>query len=182
MPVFIAILGYIFNISTKAHFICQFNPNSFYMLTFNLPCKDYTKHYLENCFGNPTYIRKDGVIGKYLFQLIDKNYTRREKEITFNGYNAECTILITEDVFLRHGYVLSKTNTQEFNRFVEEHFKAQIRTMIDVFIKYELRTFVEAVDCVYDQFDMDETIFPFDTIKKDYQRYRKRLDVVQTKA
>jgi len=150
------------------------------MLKFNLPCKKYVKHYLENCFGSPSYIRKGSHIGKYFFHLLEDAPEREDKENMYD-YDSICTIEITEDVFLRNGYVLSKTGIRLFNTFVEDQFKTQIRTIIETMVEFQGQQINKAIDCVYDKFDMDETIMPHETIRKDYQRYRKDLEALKTK-
>lgn len=142
------------------------------MLTFNLPCKPYTKRYLENCFGSPAYLRQDSAIGKYFFQLVGEPTDDRASVINME-YTQMITIQITEAVFLQKGYVLSKTNIQKFNRFVEDHFKTQIHIMLNTLVEIQDIKIKDAIDFVYDKFDMDETFFPLETIVKDYYRYRK---------
>lgn len=148
------------------------------MVTFNLPCKKYTKHYLENCFGAPAYLRNDSVIGKYFFQLVEEGSQKRESE-RFYDYPESCTIIIRQDLFMRKGYMLSKTGIREFNTFVEDHFKTQVFIMLDTMVHFQNCEINRAIDCVYDKFDMDETIMPQETIRRNYHRYRVALEKKQ---
>ncbi len=130
---------------------------------------------MENCFGSPAYLRRDSHVGKYFFQLVDDAREEAESEKMFD-YDAVCSIQIREDIFLRKGYMLSKTGTRFFNTFVEDLFKTQIRTIIETMVEFQGQEINKAIDCVYDKFEMDETIMPHETIRKDYQRYRKALN------
>jgi len=143
------------------------------MITFTLPCKIYTKKYLENCFGNPINMRNDSFIGKFFFQLVEHPSVEHDLKVKLD-YETEAVITITQSLFLKKGYILSKTNTREFNRFVEGYFKDQVRTMLDTMVEYNGVYITRAIDSVYDKFGMDETVLPAEMIKKDYQRYKKR--------
>lgn len=151
------------------------------MYTFELKCKKYVKHYLEHNYGKPCYITGYDPIGKYLFYLLDNSCTRHDKQISFNAYTEKVVIEIKEDIFYRKGYELSNTNVVAFNKFVEDHIKTQIRIMMDALVEFGGAKIPQAIECVYDKFDMDETILPFDTIKKDYQRYRARTESLLVK-
>lgn len=148
------------------------------MVVFPLPCKPYVKHYLKISFGSPANIRHDSVIGKYFFQLVSDPVDRREAYDLFD-YRDEIEIKITQDLLLRKGCILTKTTLRYFNLFVENHFKDKIHIMIDSLVEFQGIHINKAVELVYEQFDMDETIFPHETIRKDYQRYRKRLEGLQ---
>lgn len=148
------------------------------MLTFNLPCKPYVKQHLINCFGSPAYLRGDSGIGKYFFQLVADPTEHQDTKCT-HEYQEQITIRITEDIFLRKGYVLSKTNVRSFNNFVEDLLKTQSRNIIDTILSVnDGMKITEAIDFVYEQFNMDETVWPLETIKKDYYRYKKRSEAL----
>lgn len=140
-------------------------------MEFNLPCKFYVAHYLKRKFGNPAYIRKESDIGKHFFLLLEDASCDRDNE--YRPHPHELTIKITEDVFLRRGCVLTKTGIINFNRFVEADFRKQVILMLDVLVGTQDIQIQKAIDYVYDHFDMDETIFPMETIVKQYYRERK---------
>lgn len=145
-------------------------------LTFDLPCKPYVKHYLEHCFGAPAYLRSDSMIGKYFFKLLENPDNRFDLNAESKHNTALCVFEIKEDVFLRKGYMLSPTNARDFNRFVEDHLKTQINQLLDLIGNFKGDQIKYAIDIVYDKFDMDETVLPYETIKQSYYRYRKRLE------
>lgn len=138
---------------------------------FNLPCKYYVGHYLKTKFGNPVYMRRDSDIGKYFYSLIEDASEKRDKE--YSPHKNEIIVLITEDVFLKKGCVLTKTNIIAFNNYVEADLKKQINLVLDTLVEINDIQIKKAIDFVYDRFDMDETIFPMETIIKQYYRDRK---------
>lgn len=66
-----------------------------------------------------------------------------------------------------------------FNNFVEDYLKTQCRNMIDALLEVnDGIKITEAIDFVYEKFGMDETSLPYETIKKDYYRHRKRMEAL----
>ncbi|MES2590887.1 MAG: hypothetical protein V4608_03295 [Bacteroidota bacterium] len=116
-------------------------------------------------------MRRDSDIGKYFYSLVDDACGAKDKRITV--YRNEIKVLIVEDVFFRKGCVLTKTNIVEFNNFVEKDLKKQVNIYLDALCEINDIEIRRAIDFVYDKFDMDETIFPLDTIVKQYYRKRK---------
>ncbi len=150
-------------------------------LTFNLSCKPYVKEYLENCFGSPAYLRQDSVIGKHFFMLVEDVSDLQAadaKKVSAHEYPATITIKITEFVFLQKGYVLTPTNQRNFNKYVEEHFKAQFFLVLDTITETSNVKIREAIDYCYDRFDMSERFLPMDLIIKAYYRYRGRRNAL----
>lgn len=141
-------------------------------LEFNLPCKYYVGHYLKTQFGNPICLTPKSDIGKYFFSLVEDASQKRDKEIV-KGYQYAVTVIITEDVFLKKGCVLTKTGIQDFNNYVEGNLKKQINLVLDTLVEINEVQIKQAIDFVYDKFEMDETIFPMETIVKQYYRERK---------
>jgi hypothetical protein len=149
-----------------------------FSLKFNLPCKPWVKHYLENCFGSPIYLRQDGVIGKYFFELVEDASSEYDKECT-TEHTVQAVILITESVFLRKGCVLTKTNQRQFNRLVENYFKQQLYLVLDTVVEINDMKIREAIDYAYDRFDMNEAILPLDTMVKAYYRERQERNALK---
>lgn len=142
---------------------------------FMLPCKFYVAHYLKSKFGDPVYLRRDSDIGKYFFSLLEDANTEDDHKYEKNSkHNSEVRIMITESVFLKKGCVLTKTNTVYFNRYIENDFKKQVNLYLDALVEVNDIQIKKAIDYVYDRFDMDETIFPMETIVKQYYRDRQQ--------
>jgi hypothetical protein len=76
---------------------------------------------------------------------------------------------------LRTGYMLTPTDVVKFNSYVEEDFWEQVDLIFEILVKKENYKIVEAVEYIYEKFDMDETILDARTIKKHFYRYRVSL-------
>lgn len=146
------------------------------MLTTVIPVKPYVKRHLENSFGNPTLMRRDSAIGKYFYSLLEGASDDGSDE--YKGYAETVTIHIPYHVFLKKGCVLTKASIIEFNNFVEDLIKMQMHSMLDTLIEVNGTEIKKAIDFYYESFNFDETVFPYETIKKSYYRYRKALEAL----
>lgn len=146
------------------------------MLTTVIPVKPYVKRHLENSFGNPTLMRRDSAIGKYFYSLLEGASDDGSDE--YKGYSESVTIHIPYHVFLKKGCVLTKASIIEFNNFVEDLIKMQMHSMLDTLIEVNGTEIKKAIDFYYGSFNFDETVFPYETIKKSYYRYRKALETL----
>jgi hypothetical protein len=143
-----------------------------------IPCKQYVKTYLENRFGNldpksglmVCLLSSDTIEGKFLFELLESQNERRDTE--FGQYPQTVIVKITEDVFLRKGYFLSKTSTIRFNSFIEDLIKNSMRLIIATLVHECGMKMTAAIEKFQDTFGFDEKSFPLETIKKDLQRYK----------
>jgi hypothetical protein len=153
------------------------------MIIYHLPCKDHVKHYLEFCFGvkgKPVSIRNDSYIGKHFFLLVNDASDKRDSEFEIDVYRNTVPVKITQDMVLRKGCVLTKTNIRAFNTFVSDHFKSLIHAQLDTLCEIKGMQIKYAIDLVYEKYDMDESILTHEAIRKDYQREKKRLKALQT--
>jgi hypothetical protein len=144
------------------------------MLTCNLPAKNYVKCYLEKSFGNPVRMRKESAIGKYFYRLLED--AEDDQSSKYRDYSDCVKIEIPYHVFLKKGCVLTKHSITEFNNFVEDVIKSQMHAMLDTLIDLQGIEIKKAIDYYYDTFGFDETVFPYETIKKSYYRYRNTRD------
>lgn len=144
------------------------------IVQFILPCKNHVKHYLQLRFGNPCQMRNDSFIGKYFFELTKSNSQSFDKNFKIEQYASELTIRISQDLFLRKTTLLTKTNVIAFNTFVATNFMHEINIMLDTLIEFNGMEIKQAIECIYEKYNMDEAILTYDNIKKNYYRYKKR--------
>lgn len=139
------------------------------MPVVNLPVKPYVKKYLEDNCGSPAKLNSLPNLHRFFNILLERPIFRRDKEINFGHYSENIEIHISEDTFYRYGWELSKTNIISFNKEVEDLVKAQSRSYIGIYaalgihVHKCIRNFQEATG-------YSEDIYPFATIKKDFQR------------
>lgn len=144
------------------------------MITVEIPVKPYIRRWIELQIGKPAKLSRDNNIGKYLYQLMEDPVDRRE--IDFPSYQEMIEIKITEEVFLRKGYYLTRTNIIAFNSFVEEHIKTTVFNYIDALIdgsgKIKKK---DAIEKALLKFGFDEWSWPYQSVKKAYDRHCNRL-------
>ncbi len=145
------------------------------MVKYDFPCKAYTKHYLEFCFGSPVIMRNDSYIGKNFYRLVEDQYEHQDSKLK-SLYDSVAVIIITQDVHMRKGFMLSKSGVAEFNHLVEDFFKKQINAMLLAKMDSGVEINLAINNFIYPTFRMDESIMTHECIRKDFQRYRKKLE------
>lgn len=141
------------------------------MILAEISVKPYIRHYLQQRFGDPTYIPKDHQIGKYLYMIIGNDCRKNDKY--FRPYKDKLTLKITEDIFMRKGYLITDTNITAFNGFVEDHIKNEMFLHIDAILEHGRGVKIKtAIEHVMSKMLFDENTFPYETIKKAYDRHR----------
>lgn len=139
--------------------------------TVDLPTKTYVDHFLKLNFGDPVEISKD----MYLYEAFRKCLTKpsnRDKskysKETFAWHTCITKIVITEEVFYRFGWELTKTDVVSFGKIIERRCKFMSRNMITAYSL--LMSEKDAILKFQDSFGFTEDIWPFEAIKKDYYR------------
>ena len=112
--------------------------------------------------------------------MVEDASETREKTLKLDNYTSMIELKITQDMVLRKGCVLTKTNVRAFNTFVSDHFKTQIHAILDTLTDIQGMQIKKAIEIIYDKFNMDEAIMTHEAIRKDYQRYKKRLKSAST--
>lgn len=142
--------------------------------TVQVAVKSYIRSYLENNFGNPADIRLDPELNEMFSLLLREGSTRLDKIISAT-YPTTVNIQISKDVFFRYGFTLTKTETLKFNSFLEKRIKFFMRT----YIAYHQSLGYSTAECIRDFqliFGFSEDVWPFDSIKKDFDRNGSHLD------
>ncbi|MDY0286041.1 MAG: hypothetical protein RBR21_07895 [Bacteroidales bacterium] len=142
------------------------------VFTVDVWVKPYVKKYLENNFGTPVDLRtKEGSMFYDLLQLSLQrplhSYTRGNQPNTF--LTAKLKLVIDEDTFHRYGFDMNKRNMIRFNSFVEKHIKLQARIYIGFQRSLGVPVSV-SIPKFQEKFGFTEDDFPYDTIKKDFDR------------
>lgn len=146
------------------------------MIIIEIPCKSYIRCWIEKQYGKPAKISKSNNVGKFLYQLMSDPQFKNDSD--YRPYRDIVTVSISEDVFLRKGYYITKTNTTLFNNFVEEQIKSTLFVYIDALkdgtgkIKTKL-----AIEKALEKFGFGADDWPYESIKKAYDRHRKRVNV-----
>lgn len=145
------------------------------MLTIQVPTKLYIARYLTVKYGSPAKLTRKELEGAYLYELIED--PRRERDSEAGTFRHTIDVELPDRVLMRKGYYLTPTNVSNFNSWMERFIKIEMRNHIDVILSRNPET--EIRDAIYDyqkKYQLHDDYFPFDSIKKDYYRYRKRTN------
>jgi len=143
------------------------------MITIEFPVKPYIGHFLRTRFGNPCHLTLDSQIGK-LFYLLVKEETKSksvsQKKVT---YKHSLQVKITENVFRRRGHVLSRNSVATFNNFMAEYIKEKMFLYSDALLEANQELKIKAaLEMSLEKFQFNQDVFPYETLKKSYDRYR----------
>ncbi len=136
--------------------------------TVNIRVKSYVKQYLINNCGNPCDLTLLPDINKVFLQYLTKPLFSRES-LPVSSYNEDICITISDWVFYRYGWEVTKSGQQDFNVRMEKRLKFIMRnwiahrTAIGFTIADAIRTFQE-------KFNFPEDVWSYEAIKKDLQR------------
>ena len=140
--------------------------------TINIPCKSYSKHFLEMKFDNPVNLVKDKVLYRQLILSLHKKsnkYRKRYESLAFSNYTENVTIAIKRNDFYRHGWDLTRTEIVEFNQAVEMRAKELMKSYVAPRIAVG-HTWTDAIADFQQEYGFSEDIWSFEAIRKECQR------------
>ena len=111
---------------------------------------------------------------KFIACLAKKPYHREKAPLA--NYLDIATIIIPPDSFYRHGWELNKENILDFNKDVELKVKYMMRQYVAV--NQALGAPISnSIKAFQDKFGFSETVWPYDSIKKDFDRHGTRVQL-----
>lgn len=140
--------------------------------TVTIPCKPYTKRFLELNYGNPVDFTKDKTLYPLLRKKLEKKSCRHDKayqRLNQVRYTESVTLNITQDDFYRYGWELTLTDTISFNKELETRTKMFMYMIISPRLGFGMNL-TDAIRYFQNRFDYPEEIWPFDSIEKDCKR------------
>lgn len=146
--------------------------------TLKVCVKPYVKAYLENNFGIPADVREDWELWKLVELVLRASHLQIKKETvpillpesTSQCFGSLVELKITKDWFNRYGFRLKKRETLRLNAFLEKRIKFYSRS----FIGYHHCLGMSVAESIRDfqkTFGFSEDVWPYDSIKKDFDRH-----------
>jgi len=145
------------------------------MVTISIPVKPYIKTFLHGRFGDPVDMNCHSYIGKHFHLLLRNQTAHKDKYIRLTGYTQRVIIRTSEDVFFRHGHLLTSSSVAAFNSFLEDIIKEQMCMYIDARRSDKAANSKQAYEEFMDKFGFNDGSFAYEAIKKAYERYRRKL-------
>ncbi len=143
------------------------------MLEIEIPVKLYIKRYLEIKYGSPAVLTRKELEGSFLYEIIED--PRNERNSETGVFNHILVAQLPDRVLLRKGFYLTPTQVSNFNNWMSKFIKMEMRKHVDLLLR--ANPSIEIRAAIYDyqkQYQLHDDFFPFDSIKKDYYRYRLR--------
>lgn len=148
-------------------------------ISIDLPCKPYVAHYLRAKFGHTCQLSRKTAEGKMLFNLLSR--ARHERDNVAAKYTTHVQVLLSEGIYLRHGWELTPTAIAEFNGWLEEILKERFAVHVDALTRYGIKKAV-AIRDFQDVYDFPEDVWKYETLKKYHDRLEASRDVLKMTA
>lgn len=143
--------------------------------SIEVPVKPYVKSYLENNCGSPADLAQLPAVYPDFINYL-KNPTQRSEATLVCNFPEMIRIIVPKDVFYRHGWELTKTDIIAFNSKVEGMVKMSSRQFIGIHKAIGIPVAVSIRE-YQDLFGFNEDSFPFETIKKDFDRHGHKSSI-----
>ncbi|HVZ97979.1 MAG TPA: hypothetical protein VG847_13950 [Chitinophagaceae bacterium] len=140
--------------------------------SIQIPTKSYIKAYIIAELGDNPVMRTDHRIGSRLYDLVSHTNERRT-EFSNVRYNTLLKLYVSFHTFRQRGIILNETNIKNLNLFIEDEIKSRYRYMMDFYMKI-FPNFKANDEFVRKQLGIDYDSWDYDSLKKDYYRYRKK--------
>jgi hypothetical protein len=146
-------------------------PKKQLIFTIQIPVKSYVEKFLEISYGNPVNFSPHMEENAFFNNLLKKPNHRWDYQIKDNSvrYQETINIIISEDVFYRHGWELTKTNVLKFGKFFETRIKLFMRIWVGVETSIGQPLF-QSIRNFQEQYDFEEDDWKYEAIKKDFYR------------
>lgn len=138
-----------------------------------IPTKPYLKAWILNELGETPLMNYKHHIGSKLVDLLEYKRNWRPNDYSSKSYPAQLKVYINHHFFQKHGCHLNETNIIRFNSYLEEYFKSMVHWKLDVYVLLT-QNIDASMELLRDHLQLDEDVFPYEVLKKDYYRYRKK--------
>lgn len=148
-------------------------------ISVKLPVKNYLKKYLTKKFGDSYRVNRTDWVGKYLIDLLDKQYRRKGtiKEDAF--YKIEVPSSVVKEV----GFDMSVTKMRHFESMIDKVFRSELETFIDVSIssnlyfnvnsKFHKLSVMKAMQQFLETFEISEDDIKLESLYRNFARKKK---------
>lgn len=140
----------------------------------DIPTKRYLCAWVHSKLGDKPVMSETHHIGSKLNDLLHCKRNFRRSEYSSKAYPVTMRVYINKNTYRNKGCNLHETNIIAMNSYMESLFKEHVHFFLDTYV--ELTESLEAsVELLREKFGIDEDEFPYETIKKDYYRYRQKI-------
>ncbi len=139
----------------------------------DIPTKPYIKAYIHHKLGKMPLMRSDNLIGSKLHDLLEHELNPDRKRFLSKLYTTTVRVYLPMRLFKMRGCNLNESNIKRFNSYLETKIKTRFYEVMDDCI--EILPNIEAnLPQARRKLGIDIEAWSDDSMRKDYQRYRKR--------
>lgn len=146
-------------------------------VSLHLPCKPYVAHYLRQNYGRAPRLGQATDEGRYFLYVLQR--TEHKKDNRQAAYTDAVRIRISIDDMERHGAVLTPSAITDFNRYMESRIKQQFEVWMTAMCQWGYYKKAEAIRLWQQEFDFPEHVWPFESLKKHYDRHEADRDALK---
>lgn len=144
--------------------------------TLRLHALPHVAHFLQNRYGTPVQLDTESLFYMHLREIVSRRPDKdlpQHKPLGLEKYTQELEVVVPQVFYARYGLFMTKTNTIKFNKFCTEYIKDVVR--MEMYSSFALTGRKEiGYDVAMQKLDLTPDVFPYETVKKDFQRFRKR--------
>lgn len=140
-----------------------------------IPTKRYIAAYVKSQLGDQPVMNTEHLIGHKLYDLLQHQTNEDKTEFSGQYYDVRMKLYVNYSIFRIRGGFLNHTNIKNFNIFLEKEIKDKFRFYMDFMIEI-VPNFKYNLPAVRKHLGIDEEDWDYDSMKKDYYRYRVRTN------
>ena len=152
------------------------------LLTLHIPIKPFLKKYLIQKFGAEHCVSRRSWLGRYLIDLLDKQYRKSTDDIKIEEYYpVSIPTSIVKDV----GFDISGKKLKQLSEMIYKVFVNDLYSYIEVSVSSNLKfenerngsinkqNVLKAIDQFLNHYSISEDEISKDTIYRNFHRYKK---------
>lgn len=118
------------------------------LITLNIPLKSYLKKYLTQKYGNTHCVSRRSWLGRYLVDLLDKNYRKTKADIKKEDFYP---ISIPSSIVKEVGFDISATKLKHLVEMIDKVFLNDLYSYIEVSVGSNLKFYNEEHESINKQ-------------------------------
>jgi hypothetical protein len=149
-------------------------------MNFNVlvPVKPYVKRFVENNYGCPADFHGHPRENEMFRRMLKKPCYDKDQmySIDLEKQSVKLEVVLSDRDFFRSGWEMSKTDIIAFGKYFERNAKWLMRSVVSTYISFGMQEY-NAIMKFQSRFHMEEEYWPFDSIKKDFYRFKSINDI-----
>jgi len=138
-----------------------------------IPTKRYIAAFVKSQLGDQPIMNTQHLIGHKFFDLLQHQTNEDMSEFAGQYYDVKMKLYVNYGIFSKRGQYLNHTNIKNFNIYLEKKIKEKFYFLMDFMIEI-VPNFKYNLPAVRKKLGITDDDWDYDSMKKDYYRYRVR--------